>query len=313
MRKIEVVTGDGVPTVPVDEMPVPGDEPGEIIEPAAVVPAETGPVDTDVPEYQPVTVSKFDEDAEEDDVDKLLASVLGTDQGEGGLVEVLTQDEETGIIVVRVTGHLDSSSAGELEVFLESVYEYGFSKIVMDLGSVPYISSGGWGIFTGRVKMLREKEGDVVLAGMSPEVFDIYELLGFQDIIMHFRNVDEAVDFISLPFDVRQERLELVSGNVSEGKRLEQRISAVSREEEEAEEEGAVPWSPLRIEAGTVGQSGEITILNLIGVIDTVSCMKLRDILENLIAKGVNEIRGGYVPGRICQQRGMGSVRIEDR
>ncbi len=251
---------------------------------------EAAPDDTDLTEYQPVTVSRYEGGEEEDDVERLLASVLGTDAGDGGLIEVMTQDEERGIIVVRVTGHLDSSSAGELEVFLESVYEYGFSKIVIDLEGVPYISSGGWGIFTGRVKMLREKEGDVVLAGMSLEVFDIYELLGFQDIIMHFRNIDEAVDFITLPFEVRQERLALVSGSASEGKRLEQRISAVSKEEAVLEEkEGAVPWSSLTIEAGTVGESGEITILSLVGVIDTVSCMKLREVLENLVSKSVTK------------------------
>ena len=251
---------------------------------------EEVPADTDLPEYKPVTVSRYEGGEAEDDVERLLASVLGTDAGEGGLIEVMTQDEERGIIVVRVTGHLDSSSAGELEVFLESVYEYGFSKIVIDLEGVPYISSGGWGIFTGRVKMLREKEGDVVLAGMSLEVFDIYELLGFQDIIMHFRNIDEAVDFITLPFEVRQERLALVSGSALEGKRLEQRISAVSKEEAvREEEEGAVPWSPLTIEAGTVGESGEITILSLIGVIDTVSCLKLREVLENLVSKSVTK------------------------
>jgi len=288
-EEVEAAPSAGAPSLPVEGMPVEGEDAGEIPEPGVDLTEEAVPADSDVSEYQPVTVSRVDESEEDDDVERLLASVLGKDKVEGGLVEVLSQDEETGIIVVSVAGHLDSSSAGELEVFLESVYEYGFSKIVVDLGNVPYISSGGWGIFTGRVKMLREKEGDVVLAGMSPEVFDIYELLGFQDIIMHFRNADEAVDFISLPFDIRQERLELVSGTASEGKRLEQRISAVAKEEAEAEKEGAVPWSPLKIEAGTVGQAGEITILNLIGVIDTVSCMKLRDVLENLVAKGVTK------------------------
>ncbi len=265
--------------VPVEEVPVHPDD----------VPDEAVPAVTDMSEYQPATVSRLDDNEAEDDVERMLASVLGGDSAEGGLIEVLTQDEETGIIVVKIVGHLDSSSAGELELFLESVHEYGFSKIVVDLGSVPYISSGGWGIFTGRVKMLREKEGDVVLSGMSPEVFDIYELLGFQDIIMHFLNVDEAADFISLPFEIRQERLELISGTASEGKRLEQRISAVAEEEAEAEEEGAVPWSPLRIESGTVGESGEITILSLIGVIDTVSCMKLRDMLDKLVAGDVTK------------------------
>ena len=278
-----------MPAVPAEGMPDAEKAAGELLEPLSGTGDEAVPADADTPEFKPMTVSKFEGSEEEDDVERLLASVLGKDSDKSGLVEVLTQDEERGIIVIRVAGHLDSSSVGELEVFLESVHEYGFSKIVVDLVGVQYISSGGWGIFTGRVKMLREKEGDVVLSGMSPEVFDIYELLGFQDIIMHFRNIDEAVDFITLPFEVRQERLELVSGSASEGKRLEQRISAVAKEEAEKEEEGAVSWSPLRIEAGTVGETGEITILSLIGVIDTVSCMKLRDVLDNLVSRDVTK------------------------
>ncbi len=52
------------------------------------------------------------------------------------------------------------------------------------------------------------------------------------------------------------------------------------------EEDEKLPWTPLAIEAGTVGGNGEITVLSLAGVIDTVSCMKLKEVMDGLIDGG---------------------------
>jgi len=209
--------------------------------------------------------------------------------GEGRAVEVASEELEGGIVVLRVKGHLDSSSAGELEGILESVYEYGYRKIIVDLKDVTYISSGGWGIFTGRVKVLREGEGDVVLAGMSSEVYDIYELLGFQEIIMQFPDVEASVAFITLPLAERRKRLEEVSRRRAALKPLEVRQTSDSPGAPEIlDVEGEeTPWTALKIEAGTVGDRGEITILYLDGVIDTVSCVKLRSVLDSFVDRGI--------------------------
>jgi anti-anti-sigma factor len=209
--------------------------------------------------------------------------------GEGRAVEVTSEELEGGIVVLRVKGHLDSSSAGELEGILESVYEYGYRKIIVDLKDVTYISSGGWGIFTGRVKLLREGEGDVVLAGMSSEVYDIYELLGFQEIIMQFADVEPAVEYVTLPLIERQKKLEEVSRRRAALKPLEVRQASESPGAPEILDvpDAETPWTALKIEAGTVGDRGEITILYLDGVIDTVSCVKLRSVLDSFVDRGI--------------------------
>jgi len=208
--------------------------------------------------------------------------------GEPGMgIEVETEELDNSVILLRVKGHLDSSSAQDLEGILESIYEYGYRKVVVELSDVSYISSGGWGIFTGRVKSLREGKGDVVLVGMSSEVYDIYELLGFQEIIMHFVNLEEALEYINLPFEERMKKLEEVSSGVQkvEGIEIKQGVSTeVGVEELIGEEESA--WTPLTIEAGTVGEGGEITVLYLAGVIDTVSSMKLKSVMDSFIDKG---------------------------
>jgi anti-anti-sigma factor len=220
--------------------------------------------------------------------ERRIARAAGFDIEETKTVEVATEELEGGIVVLRVKGHLDSSSAGELEGILESVYEYGYRKIIVDLKDVTYISSGGWGIFTSRVKLLREGEGDVVLVGMSSEVYDIYELLGFQEIIMQFAEIEEAIRYVSLPLEERRERLEEVSRRSAALKPLEVRQSAESPVGSGLLEvsDSESPWTPLKIEAGTVGDRGEITILYLDGVIDTVSCVRLRSVMDTFVDQG---------------------------
>ena len=212
--------------------------------------------------------------------------------GEGKAIEVASEELGGGVVALRVAGHLDSSSAGELEGILESVHEYGYRNIIVDLAAVTYISSGGWGIFTGRVQSLREADGDVVLVGMSSEVYDIYELLGFQQIIMQFPSVDDAVAYIGLPLAERRSRLEKASREAAPLEPSEARSAAVATGEAGDGEIGEPesPWEALKIEAGTVGGQGEITVLYLDGVVDTVSCVKLRGVLDGLVDRGAVKI-----------------------
>ncbi|MBN1163871.1 MAG: anti-sigma factor antagonist [Candidatus Krumholzibacteriota bacterium] len=241
------------------------------------------------PDSHPLSLSRFDindsGEGEDESIESQLSRVLGEESEAGRSIKIKLDEQAGGAVVLKIIGHLDSSSAGELETVLESIYEYGTRKIIVDLREVSYISSGGWGIFTGRVKILREGEGDVVLAGMSPEVFDIYELLGFEDIIMHFQRVEEAVKFISLPFEERQASLEKASRARAKDKVIEYSLSSEVPAGEEGDEKQSA-WVPLNIEAGTVGKEGEITVLNLEGVIDTVSCMNLRTVMDDLVDKG---------------------------
>ncbi len=203
-------------------------------------------------------------------------------------VEIGFEELDGGIVVLRGKGHIDSSSAGELEGYLDDVFEKEYRKIIVDLRDVSYISSGGWGTFTGRVNELRKSGGDVVLAGMSPEVYDIYELLGFQEIIMYFHGIEDAAGYLNLPFEDRQKQLAVLSmAKIETGG--EERLAAAAGSPAGPDESSEV-WTPLTIEAGTVGEHGEITILYLNGVIDTVSCVKLCSIMDDLSNKGANRL-----------------------
>jgi anti-anti-sigma factor len=118
---------------------------------------------------------------------------------------------EDGVTTVEVNGHLDSVTSATLETRLKQLITEGHVRFVVDLHDVTYISSGGWGIFTGEVRHLRESGGDVVLVGMSPEVYDVYELLGFHEVLKSFPTPDEGHGYFDLP---PEERLAVPSAPV---------------------------------------------------------------------------------------------------
>ena len=93
---------------------------------------------------------------------------------------------------IRVDGVIDTLTASELEQVFDSLLGRSRYRIVVDLAGVDYISSAGWGIFISHIKDVRDNDGDVKLAGMVPDVREIFELLEFDKVLQSFGTVDEA-------------------------------------------------------------------------------------------------------------------------
>jgi hypothetical protein len=58
---------------------------------------------------------------------------------------------------------------------------------------VEYISSAGWGIFISEIREIREHGGDLKLAGMVPDVKEVFDLLEFENILQAYTDSDLAV------------------------------------------------------------------------------------------------------------------------
>jgi len=96
------------------------------------------------------------------------------------------------VSVVRVDGVIDTITAPELEKVMNSLLEQKKFYIVVDLGGVDYISSAGWGIFISNIREIRQNSGDIKLARMIPNVYEIFELLEFDSILRAFESVEKA-------------------------------------------------------------------------------------------------------------------------
>jgi anti-sigma B factor antagonist len=96
------------------------------------------------------------------------------------------------ISIVRVDGVIDTMTATDLEKVMNSLLERRRYHIVIDLGGVDYISSAGWGIFISNIREIRQHAGDIKLARMIPNVYEIFELLEFDSILKAFDSVEKA-------------------------------------------------------------------------------------------------------------------------
>jgi len=112
---------------------------------------------------------------------------------EGINVSFSRPEENPDVSVLSVQGYVDTTTSAELEESLKRLLKKGRYNIVMDLGGVNYISSAGWGIFISEIKSIRENGGDLKLASMIGDVYEVFELLEFQTILQSFDTVKEAV------------------------------------------------------------------------------------------------------------------------
>ena len=107
--------------------------------------------------------------------------------------------------VIRIEGFLDTTTSQHLAKRLDMLLEEEVYKIVIDLEAVDYISSPGWGILVGDIRRIRENSGDLKLARMKPEVYEIYTLLGLDSFIESYDSVEEACSkFAELPLVIEQ-------------------------------------------------------------------------------------------------------------
>lgn len=83
-------------------------------------------------------------------------------------------------LVIYLEGELNSSNSEEVEREIDGyLTSGGFSGIVLDFDQLRYISSAGLRI----VARLKQNYDDLTLINVSNDVFDIFEMVGFNDMM----------------------------------------------------------------------------------------------------------------------------------
>lgn len=96
--------------------------------------------------------------------------------------------------VIELSGYLDAHTAPQLEQAFSDLISNNKFNIVVNFEKLKYISSAGLGVFMAFIEDIRSKDGDIKLAAMQPNVFNIFDLLGFPMLYEIFSNEDEAIN-----------------------------------------------------------------------------------------------------------------------
>jgi len=97
------------------------------------------------------------------------------------------------IVLLRLKGFLDTTTAAEVASKLRELMNSNHYQYIVDMGDVNYVSSAGWGVFVGEIRSIRENGGDLKIIQMTPDVYDVFEMLEFDRILDYYETIEEAV------------------------------------------------------------------------------------------------------------------------
>lgn len=95
--------------------------------------------------------------------------------------------------LLSVSGEIDASSSIELDNAIISAVATPTTKLIVDLSGLDYISSAGLGVFISHLEDLRQKDKQLILSGLKENVFEVFRILGLEQIITIVPTKDEAI------------------------------------------------------------------------------------------------------------------------
>lgn len=110
--------------------------------------------------------------------------------------QILKENLQNGIVLLTVRGFLDAHTFEELERTINDLFDQNHYKLVVDLSGLDYISSAGAGVFIGAIGTAQENDGNIILMKPSPNVKEVFDLLGLSQIFTFKDTREEAVTIL---------------------------------------------------------------------------------------------------------------------
>ena len=105
--------------------------------------------------------------------------------------------KENQITTLQIVGEADASSSIQLDESLGQVIESGETKILIDCTGLNYISSAGLGVFMSYIEDINQKNLKVVLFGLNEKVFNVFEILGLDQLMTFVSKKEEALKLVN--------------------------------------------------------------------------------------------------------------------
>jgi anti-anti-sigma factor len=98
------------------------------------------------------------------------------------------------ISVIDVAGDIDFREMIRIKDTIGSLIEKERTKVVINLKSVDHINYLSIGVLIERLRALRNLNGDLKLAGMSPFLRDIFKVVGMDRVFEEYTSLEDAIE-----------------------------------------------------------------------------------------------------------------------
>ncbi len=100
---------------------------------------------------------------------------------------------EEGASILTLTGEVEVANAAQVRDAALKLVESGPRFLVVDLSGVDYMDSTGLGMLVGLLKRLKEKGGDLLIAGPQPRVRKLFDITGLAQVLRIYEDVPLAL------------------------------------------------------------------------------------------------------------------------
>lgn len=101
--------------------------------------------------------------------------------------------------LLSLKGRLDAAAAPQFRQQIESLFEQGRYRVVLDMSELEYLASPGLRVLIEARKRARDwkitdlEGGDVRIANLPPRIKEVFDLTGFTALFEIYPDVTEAV------------------------------------------------------------------------------------------------------------------------
>ncbi|OGQ79597.1 MAG: hypothetical protein A3F90_17415 [Deltaproteobacteria bacterium RIFCSPLOWO2_12_FULL_60_19] len=98
------------------------------------------------------------------------------------------------VSVIDISGDIDFREMIRIKDVIGSLIDREQTKVVLNLRSVDHINYLSIGVLLERLRVLRNLNGDLKLAGMTPYVRDIFRVVGMDRFFEEYMTLEDAID-----------------------------------------------------------------------------------------------------------------------
>ncbi|MDP7035980.1 MAG: STAS domain-containing protein [Planctomycetota bacterium] len=109
-------------------------------------------------------------------------------------LEITIETLEDNIVLIKPSGYLDAHTFEQLDCTIQEIFENQTHRLIVNLEEVNYISSAGAGVFIGAISQAHENSGNIIFLSPSPNVQDVFDLLGLSQIFSFASQLEEALE-----------------------------------------------------------------------------------------------------------------------
>jgi sigma-B regulation protein RsbU (phosphoserine phosphatase) len=106
----------------------------------------------------------------------------------------ITETTQNNRAVLTISGRIDTQTSIELEGALSDAADRGLLHLILDLTALDYITSGGLRVLLQHARKVQPQGGKLILAGLQPEVWKVFQITGFLTIFSCFPTAQEALN-----------------------------------------------------------------------------------------------------------------------